>query len=461
MMMKISNHLWLSYTNDLHIELDQASDEGKDITGIEAEIKAIKEMDANDLLREERAGLLLDKSQKLSIGKGYSYEEPSDLERIWASRPNDRFELCSVTDKNKLFDKVYGAWLGRSAGCLLGQPVEGWRKARLQGFLQDTGNYPIQYYMSSDVPQDIIEKYQIINNGQVYGSAYINWINNVKHMVEDDDMNYTIIGLDIIAKYGYDFTPDDVAESWLMNLPLLHVCTAERIAYKNLINLVPPPHSASYRNVYREWIGAQIRADFFGYANPGNTEKAAEMAWRDASISHVKNGIYGEMWVAAMLAAAAVTDDIGTILCAGLAEIPEKSRLTEVINQVISWKKEAISWEEGIDRIHRQFDEANQHHWCHTNSNAMIVALGLLFGENDFEKSIGIAVSAAFDTDCNGATVGSIMGMIHGAKDLPDKWTAPLNDLIKSGVDGYGLIKLSELAHRTVNIIEGNPFVKI
>jgi ADP-ribosylglycohydrolase len=461
MKMKISNHPWLKFADDLHIELEQANDEGRDITGLETEIKKIKAINENDPLREESAGMLLDQTQNLPIRENYSYIEPSDLKTIQASRPSvDRMRLSTITDKEILFDKVYGAWLGRSAGCLLGQPVEGWMKERLHGFLKATGNYPIKSYMSSNVPEDIIDKYQIKNNGQVYGSLFINWINNVKHMVEDDDMNYTIIGLDIIDKYGYDFTPEDVAESWLMNLPILHVCTAERIAYKNLINQVVPSGSAKYRNVYREWIGAQIRADFFGYANLGNTEKAAEMAWRDASISHVKNGIYGEMWVAAMLAACAFTNDIEKIIIVGLAEIPEKSRLTEYINKVIIWKKEGNNWEETINLIHQRYNEGNPHHWCHANSNAMIVAIGLLFGECDFEKSIGIAVSAAFDTDCNGATVGSIIGMILGAKALPNKWTAPLNNLIKSGVDGYGLIKISELANRTVDIIQANPYVK-
>jgi ADP-ribosylglycohydrolase len=458
--MKISNHAWLKLAKELHIELDQASEEGKDISGLKEAIEAIQALPEDDPQREVRAGELLDRTLQLPVRDTYAYVEVSDLEGIRASRPADRFKQDQRADGDRLRDQMYGAWLGRCAGCLLGQPVEGWRRERLTGLLRDSGNYPISYYLSSELPETLIDQYQIKNRGQVYGGTYINWINNVKHMVEDDDTNYTILGLAILEKYGYDFSPDDVAEAWLMNLPLLHVCTAERVAYKNLVNLIEPPRSASYRNVYREWIGAQIRADFFGYANPGNPEKAAEMAWRDASISHVKNGIYGEMWVAAMLAAAAITDDLQEIIQAGLGEIPEKSRLAEDINLVVSWKKEGIAWEEGIERIHRRYDESNPHHWCHINSNAMIVALGLLFGELDFEKSIGIAVSAAFDTDCNGATVGSIIGMIHGAKQLPEKWIAPLNDMIKSGVDGFGLIKISELAERTVSIVEQNPYLK-
>lgn len=206
----------------------------------------------------------------------------------------------------------------------------------------------------------------------------------------------------------------------------------------------------SHRNIYREWIGAQIRADFFGYITPGNPVLGADMAWRDASISHVKNGIYGEMLIAAMLSAAAVIDDIEQIIECGLSQIPEKSRLTEAIRKVIAWKKEDIDWETAIDKIHKLYDEKIGYDWCHTISNAMIVCLGLIYGNKDFENSVGIAVSAAFDTDCNGATVGSIIGMILGAEALPEKWIKPLNNQLKSGVDGFGLINISDMAKRTV-----------
>ena len=87
-------------------------------------------------------------------------------------------------------------------------------------------------------------------------------------------------------------------------------------------------------------------------------------------------------------------------------------------------------------------------------ANAMIVCIGLLFGGLDFEKSISIAVLGALDTDCNGATVGSIMGMVLGAKALPSKWIAPLNDRVKSGVDGFGIVKISDLALKTIEIIK-------
>ena len=108
----------------------------------------------------------------------------------------------------------------------------------------------------------------------------------------------------LIEKYGKDFIPYDVSRMWLSSQSKDAYCTAERVAFCNFVNGYEPPQSALYKNPFREWIGAQIRADYFGYINPGNPKLAAEMAWRDASISHVKNGIYGEMFVAAMLSVA-------------------------------------------------------------------------------------------------------------------------------------------------------------
>lgn len=448
---------YTSYAVDMHTLIMECMQEGKDVSAYIERAKIIAQMDADDAEREKKAAELMDELDSLPIVEGYRYEEPSELDKIKDIRPHNSDgaldELKKIRfDENKMYDKIYGAWLGRCAGCLLGQPVEGWVKKRIDGLLKDTGNYPMRFYISSDISQDIREKYGVVDRVSDSINDTINWINNVKHAPEDDDTNYTILGLKILEDFGLDFTPEDVAESWLLNLPILHVCTAETVAYRNLVNRIWPPRSGSFRNPFREFIGAQIRADFYGYINPGNPELAAEMGWRDACISHTKNGIYGEMFVAAMLAAAAVTDNPGKIIKAGLSQIPENCRLAEKVKQVMGWKTAGVTWEEAIANLHNEYDEKLSINLTHTITNAMIVCIGLLYGGMDLGKSICIAVQAAFDTDCNGATVGSIVGLVNGADALPEEWIKPLNNTLKSGVDGFGMIKISELARRTLEV---------
>jgi hypothetical protein len=153
------------------------------------------------------------------------------------------------------------------------------------------------------------------------------------------------------------------------------------------------------------------------------------------------------MWVAAMLAAAPGERDVRGIIETGLSEIPTKCRLEEGIRDVLDWHAQNTSYAKAVDCLHQRWDESNAHDWCHTIPNAQIVALGLLYGEGDFEKSVTRAVYPCFDTDCNGATVGSIVGMILGAKALPSKWTGIMNDIIHTGLSGYDVAQISDLGH--------------
>ena len=64
--------------------------------------------------------------------------------------------------------------------------------------------------------------------------------------------------------------------------------------------------------------------------------------------------------------------------------------------------------------------------------------IGGSIGEDDFGKSICIAVNCGDDTDCTGATLGSIFGIIYGTSIIPEKWRAPIGDGIKTvAVSGF------------------------
>ncbi len=225
-----------------------------------------------------------------------------------------------------------------------------------------------------------------------------------------------MLGLLLLERHGHGFEPRHVAEAWLELLPYHKVYTAERETYRNLINGLEPPRSATFRNPYREWIGAQIRADGWAYASAGRPEQAAEFAWRDAMISHVKNGIYGEMLFAAAIAAAFAVDSPAEALRVGLTEIPAECRLAECLADVFAWYELEPHWRGCWARIDAKY---GGYHGVHTINNAALVALGLLYGEGDLGATIGIAVHGGWDTDCNGATAGSVLGAILGAQALP------------------------------------------
>lgn len=433
-------HAWLSISrDDLLVERLQAEQEGRDLDSVQGEFDALlAEADPEPL----RSAALLDRIQGLPTRSDYAYDEPSDPAGIRARTGVP--PSLPLVDPGTLEDRIHGAWLGRCCGCLLGKVTEGWRRPTMAGFLQETDQWPLHAYLSKGSSEEIRERFGVQHRRF--------WIEDVECMPEDDDTNYTVVGLEILRRYGRDFTPEHVAEFWMENIPVLHVCTAERVAYKNFVNGFQPPESASIRNPYREWIGAQIRADFWGYANPANPAAAAEFAWRDACVSHVKNGIYGEMWAAAMIAGAFVMESPEQAIEVGLAVVPPASRFSESILRVLAWKNQGLSAAQAIEGIHKEWDETRSHDWCHTIPNAMIVTMALLWGDRDFERTLCLAVQACFDTDCNGATSGSVLGAMLGASKLPEKWTGPLNDTLETGVQGYHRVRIGDLAARSLEV---------
>ena len=437
-------HPWEVYSRSLSGELRQCADEGRDVARYADVVKAIEALPIG-ATREELAHIMHSALTGAPMRPDFGYLEPDALDAIRAARPLSRPEPRPLPDAAALRDKVRGAWLGRICGCLLGKPVEGCMSEDIRALAQAQRNWPLNAYLRRDAQAlEQLGRQSALDNAwaDVLGGA----------APADDDTNYTALAaLKVLPRHGRGFTPRDVALEWLAGQPKDAYCTAERRAFCNFVAGIMPPRSATYKNPDREFIGAQIRADYYGYINPGDTEQAADMAWRDACISHVKNGIYGEMFVAAMLARAAVSDDMEDIILAGLSEIPEKCRLAEAIRGALAQWHAGLSADECFRQLHATYNERDGFDWVHTIPNAVIVALCLLISGGDYSRGITLAVMQGFDTDCNGATVGSIIGMARGAGAIDARWSEPVNGQLRTQIFGCELISIDELVELTLS----------
>ncbi|MEV4448330.1 MULTISPECIES: ADP-ribosylglycohydrolase family protein [Streptomyces] len=348
----------------------------------------------------------------------------------------------------ELADRVLGGWLGRIAGNMLGKPVEQgdhWTRDRIDRYLRQAAALPLTDYLPEPATDGDAGEFELrpewrqCVRGRIHGSC------------RDDDVDYAILGLHLLETHGFGFSTEQVGDLWLLRLPYLQTFTAERAAYRNLANGIKPPLTATYDNPYQEWIGALIRADVYGWTNPGAPRRAASLARRDAVLSHTGNGVYGAMWAAALVSAAFTAPTVRHALDTALTVIPASSRLARTVRRVLTLHETRMTWEDTLTTVS---EETAGLGWIHTIPNAAVLTAGLLYGDGDFTRTITLTVRGGLDTDSNGATAGSVAGVLCGAEAIPAQWKDPLEDTVRSAVFGFDGVRISELAARTLALTE-------
>ncbi|MFE9611102.1 ADP-ribosylglycohydrolase family protein [Streptomyces sp. NPDC006012] len=343
-----------------------------------------------------------------------------------------------------LADRILGGWLGRIAGNMLGKPVEQgdvWTRERIDRYLRRASALPLTDYLPEPADErdraELRPEWRQCVRGRVHGSC------------RDDDVDYTLLGLLLLETHGFGFSTEQVGELWLRRLPYLQTFTAERAAYRNLANGLTPPLTATCDNPYQEWIGALIRADIYGWTQPYSPDRAAALARRDAVLSHTGNGVYGAMWAAALVSAAFTAPGVRDAIDTALTVVPAGSRLARTVRRVRSLHATGLAWE---DTVATAAQETAGHGWIHTVPNVAVLTAGLLYGDGDFTRTVALTVRGGLDTDSNGATAGSVAGVLTGAAAIPARWTDPLQDTVRSAVSGFDGARISDLAARTLRL---------
>lgn len=374
---------------------------------------------------------------------GWVFDEPSDdqslLELLAAVQP-------TAYDVSALPERIRGAWLGRAVGNTLGKPVEGLSRVELGIYLRAADQSPQTGYLPllEPLPPGV---------AQLHPSAGVASAGRFVDVPRDDDIDWTILGLHLLEKYGRDVTTAEIAAEWLDRVPFTQTYTAERAAYRNLIRGLTAPETATNRNPYREWIGALIRGDVFGYVNPGDPAQAARLALVDARLSHTANGLYGELWAAALVAAALATDSAAEALRRALDVVPGRSRLAGALRGVLYLADTGAGPVDALDWVDA---ELGHYPWVHTINNAALIAVGLLWGEG-FMEAVALTISGGRDTDSNAATVGSVFGALHGAGRVPAELVGSTHVHVRSAVRDFDRITIDELAERTLRLVATRP----
>ncbi len=368
----------------------------------------------------------------------WPYDEPSDdatLERLGADVPP------SPVDVADLPRRLRGAWLGRAVANTLGKPIEGLTRAEVETYLRAAGQWPQTGYVALLDP--LPEGVSHLHESAPFASAGL-----FVDVPRDDDIDWTILGLHLMERYGQGLTTADIETEWLDRIPFTQTFTAERAAYRNLIHGLHAPETAVVDNPYREWIGALIRADVFGYVHPGDPGAAARLALIDARLTHVKNGIYGELWAAALVSAAFATDSAEDALRVARRFVPGTSRLAAALDGIRDVHRDGASATDALDWID---SELGHYNWVHTIHNAAAIAAGLLWG-TDFTTSVALTIAAGRDTDSSAATTGSVFGALHGDDAIPAGLVGTTHHRVRSSIRDFDRITIDELAARTLAV---------
>ena len=442
---------WVQPEDLVRHELWQATAEGQDVSDlvrrwveaggvVEPPLAGASPDSAGARQRQVAEELLSELDGRAVAG---SQDEPSDWPHILAALPAPRAGDGPRPELEE--NRVLGAWLGRAVGCVLGKPVEKVPRRGIEAILRATGRWPLdRYFTGVGLPVDVAQAWPWNR-----ASRATSLEENLDGMPEDDDLNYTLMALRLMEAHGWAMTSDDVGQAWLVDLPAGRTFTAERIAYRNLLQGMSPPQTARFRNPYREWIGAQIRTDLYGWVQPGRPLAAAELAWRDASVSHTRNGLYGAMFVAAMAATAVTGADVEAVLDAGAAVVPPRSRMARAIGLGRELGAQSTDPTAAYTTLETEFEGM---HWVHALNNTALVAYALTASEGEFDRGICLTVMGGWDTDSNGATVGAVCGALAGAQGIDRHWTEPLHDRLASSIPGCDGVSFGQLARRTLAV---------
>ncbi|HAZ01616.1 MAG: hypothetical protein A2W90_07285 [Bacteroidetes bacterium GWF2_42_66] len=320
---------------------------------------------------------------------------------------NSLFPETFKLSKTILADKIKGGWAGQTIGCTYGGPVE---------FLFN--GTMIQDYTPIPWPDGAIKKYY-----DTFPGLY-------------DDVYMDLTFVRAFERFGLDAPLDSIAQIFARSeYPLWHANQAAR--YNILHGIMPSASGDWINNPHADDIDFQIEADYAGLMSPGMPNTASAFSDKIGHMICCGDGWYGGVFVAAMYSLAFISNDVNFIVSEALKTIPAESSFHQCISDVIGWHKQyPADWKQTWFECQKKW---TQDYGCpdgvyasfdiDAKINSAYVAIGLLYGQGDFSKTIDIATRCGQDADCNPSTAAGILGTMLGYSNVSEYWKKNLYEV--------------------------------
>ena len=362
--------------------------------------------------------------------------------------------------REKLLDKTNGFWVGQLVGNYMGFPFENLYVDEPVPFMVD------RYYSFRDdktirLHRDDHRSYLPIL-ARMFEGAY-----------SDDDTDIEFMTLHAVEKHGLDINHAQITAAWKKHINR-KIWVANRTARTLMDKGLVAPETGSKKN-NRNWfqIDPQLVNEIWSAFYPGMTKEAAARAEWGARITNDDWGTHPTIAYGVMYSGAFFEKDVEKLVAMAIEAVPNEGPFAEGMRDVVRWHKEHPDWRDTRKKIHEKYYRYKKGSYeapvsvVSSLPNGLCGIMAILYGQGDFMKTVGIAVSAGYDCDNQAATCAGLIGVLGGMEGIPEnltkqctfsshKWNKPFNDTYinfsRDGLPAYN--RISDIVNRTANIAE-------
>ncbi len=320
--------------------------------------------------------------------------------------------------EKELKDKISGYWIGQLVGNYMGWPFE---------FMYNDGKpIPIlidRYYTEKDDTLDL--RIHTDRRGHIDVLA-----NTLGGAWSDDDSDIEFVYLHAVEQYGLDITNAEIAEAWKTHINRFIWGSNRQARQLMEEGLIPPATGQEGNNQYWWHIDPQLVNEIWSVFYPGMVDKAVRKADIGAHVMNDSWGTHPTFFYAALYSGAFVESDIQKLYQMGMDALPEDSPMLPALENLRTWHQQNPDWRDTHRLVYDNYFKYPVDTDVHNNVNAIINglfgAMAILYGDGDFLKTVGIAVSAGLDCDNQAATCAGFIGVLNGVEAIPRHLTTDL-----------------------------------